>query len=70
MGRTTTSSGTPFYVPYDQIAPMVNKRGEKFVTLWQAFPWLTRFYTKFGACCVCVCRRGVYWRGVRGRWVR
>lgn len=49
-----SSTSTPFYVPYDRIKPMVNERGEAFVTLWQAFPWLTRFYTNYGALCGCV----------------
>lgn len=50
---SSSSSSAPFYVPYDQIKPMVNKRGEAFVTIWQAFPWLKRFYANYGVC-LCV----------------
>jgi hypothetical protein len=55
----SAGGGEPFYVPYDQLKPMVNERGEAFVCIWQAFPWLKRFYTTFGACrcwwCLCLC---------------
>ena len=38
------------YVPYDQIKPLYNARGQPSVFLWQAFPWLKPLYTNFGAC--------------------
>lgn len=41
--------GGPFYVPFDQIKPLLNSRREPAIFIWQAFPWLTHFYTKFGA---------------------
>ncbi len=45
---------SPFYVPYDKITPLANARGERFICLWQAFPWLKSLYTKYGASPPCL----------------
>lgn len=35
------------YVPYDEIKPIYNARGQPSVFIWQAFPWLKPLYTQF-----------------------
>lgn len=44
------AAASAFYVPYDQIKPLYNTKGEPAKFIWQAFPWLKAFYTNYGAC--------------------
>lgn len=39
---------TQFYVPYEEIKPLVNSQGIPSVYIWQAFPWYKNFFLDFG----------------------
>jgi len=37
-----------FYIPKDEITPLVGSMGDPTYFVWQAFPWLKPFYTNLG----------------------